>query len=268
VSDTITPQQFHDTVSGDDWRVVFAGARANFRSDSLSTSVALVDAIGRLDAAVDHPPEIDVRSAGVVITTRSDVIGSLTTRDVRLARQVSSAARELGLVADPATVQAVQLTIDALVPAEVIPFWAALLGYDAVGEPEVEDLVDPRRQGPPIWIQRMDAPRPQRNRIHVDVSLPPELAERRIAGGGRMVNDTHAPMWWTLADPEGNEADAPPGSAGTEPPPGSAVPQPLLDRSTATIRVGRIVTTTRSPPGPSICRTSTPPYLAPTFSAN
>ncbi len=40
------------------------------------------------------------------------------------------------------------------------------------------------------------------------------------------------------------------------------------ERSTVTIRAGRIVTTTRSPPGPSIARMSTPPYLAPTLSAN
>jgi len=28
----------------------------------------------------------------------------------------------------------------------------------------------------------------------------------RVAGG-RIVSDAHAPSWWTLADPEGNEAD-------------------------------------------------------------
>jgi 4a-hydroxytetrahydrobiopterin dehydratase len=57
----------------------------------------------------------------------------------------------------------------------------------------------------------MDTPRPQRNRIHVDVSLPPDEAEARIAAavaaGGRVLDDSHAPPWWTLADPEGNEAD-------------------------------------------------------------
>jgi hypothetical protein len=39
-------------------------------------------------------------------------------RDVELARRISAAARELGVPADPAAVQAVQLTIDALVGAE------------------------------------------------------------------------------------------------------------------------------------------------------
>ena len=208
MADTITPREFHDAGGVDDWRVVFAGARAHYRSDVMSTKVALIDAIAQLPAAVDHPPDIEVRPHGVTVTTRSDDIGSLTPRDVTVARAVSAAARDLALVADPSMVQTVQLTIDALVPADVMPFWAALLGYDVIGG---EDLVDPRRQGPSIWIQRMDAPRTQRNRLHVDVSIPPEHAEGRIAAavaaGGRVLNDTHAPLWWTLADPEGNEAD-------------------------------------------------------------
>jgi 4a-hydroxytetrahydrobiopterin dehydratase len=57
----------------------------------------------------------------------------------------------------------------------------------------------------------MDAPRPQRNRIHLDLSVPHEQAEARVAAalavGGRLVSDEHAPSWWTLADTEGNEVD-------------------------------------------------------------
>jgi hypothetical protein len=28
-----------------------------------------------------------------------------------------------------------------------------------------------------------------------------------LVAGGRLVTDEHAPMWWVLADPEGNEVD-------------------------------------------------------------
>jgi 4a-hydroxytetrahydrobiopterin dehydratase len=28
-----------------------------------------------------------------------------------------------------------------------------------------------------------------------------------LAAGGRIVDDSHAPDWWTLADAEGNEVD-------------------------------------------------------------
>jgi 4a-hydroxytetrahydrobiopterin dehydratase len=71
-------------------------------------------------------------------------------------------------------------------------------------------LLDPLRRGPAIWFQQMDAPRPQRNRIHLDVDVPPELAQLRIdaalAAGGTMVYTDQAPAFWVLADPEGNEA--------------------------------------------------------------
>src|SRR2546427_124468 len=74
-----------------------------------------------------------------------------------------------------------------------------------------EDLIDPHGRGAPFWFQQMDAPRPQRNRIHIDVWVPHEQAEARvaaaIAAGGHLVSDEHAPEWWTLADAEGNEAD-------------------------------------------------------------
>jgi 4a-hydroxytetrahydrobiopterin dehydratase len=53
-------------------------------------------------------------------------------------------------------------------------------------------------------------PRTGRNRIHLDVHVPREVAESRVAAalaaGGRMVRD-NGPVYWTLADPEGNEVD-------------------------------------------------------------
>jgi 4a-hydroxytetrahydrobiopterin dehydratase len=72
------------------------------------------------------------------------------------------------------------------------------------------DLIDPNGQGPTFWFQQMDAPRPQRNRIHVDISVPHDQAEARvaaaIAAGGHLVTDLNAPAWWVLSDAEGNEA--------------------------------------------------------------
>ena len=70
--------------------------------------------------------------------------------------------------------------------------------------------VDPYGRAPAFWFQQMDAPRPQRNRIHVDVTVPHDVAEQRItaalAAGGTLVSDKAAPAFWVLADPEGNEA--------------------------------------------------------------
>ncbi len=110
--------------------------------------------------------------------------------------------------AEPVRVQDVQIAIDAHVAQDVMPFWRAVLGYREVGD---EDLADPQRRGPSLWFQRTDAPRPQRNRVHLDISVPHDQAEARvaaaIAAGGRLVNDQYAPAWWTLADAEGNEVD-------------------------------------------------------------
>ncbi|HEX8580806.1 MAG TPA: VOC family protein, partial [Acidimicrobiales bacterium] len=130
----------------------------------------------------------------------------LDARYVDLARRISAAAGEAGATADPAAVQDVQTAIDAMEIPSVRRFWAAVLAYEEWGD---EDVVDPHRQGPPIWFQQMDAPRPQRNRIHFDVFVPHDQAQARIvaalAAGGRMVSDANAPASWLLADPEGNE---------------------------------------------------------------
>ena len=117
----------------------------------------------------------------------------------------------MGVSADSSAAQTVQVTIDALVSPAVMPFWRAVLGYEYRSDSPDEDLIDPRGRGPSFWFQRMDAPCPQRNRIHIDVWVPHDQGEGRvaaaIAAGGRLVSDEHAPMWWTLADAEGNEAD-------------------------------------------------------------
>jgi 4a-hydroxytetrahydrobiopterin dehydratase len=206
MSETITPRRFHEV----DWRVVRNDACAHFRTGAFAAGVALVDAIGRLADATHHHPDVDLRSDGVTVRLRTDS-GALGEREVALAQQISAAARELGVPVDPTSLQIVQIAIDALVIPDVMPFWRAVLGYREVGD---EDLIDPLFQGPPIWFQQMDAPRPQRNRIHIDVYVPHDQAEARVAAalaaGGHVVSDENAPGWWTLADAEGNEVDVAP----------------------------------------------------------
>jgi 4a-hydroxytetrahydrobiopterin dehydratase len=132
---------------------------------------------------------------------------SLKRRDIALARRISAAAKALDIPADPAAVQLVHVTLDVLVGAEVLPFWRAVLGYGQIGD---YYLFDPVGRGPGLGLQQMDAARPQRNRIHLDVAVPHDQAQARVAAalaaGGRLVSDAHAPKWWILADAEGNEA--------------------------------------------------------------
>ena len=108
--------------------------------------------------------------------------------------------------------QVIEIGIDALDAGAIRAFWRAVLGYvDEPGRSGAWDgLIDPLGQGPAVWFQRMDAPRPQRNRIHFDVSVPHDEAEPRIraalAAGGTLTYDAEAPAFWVLADAEGNEA--------------------------------------------------------------
>lgn len=206
--DAITPAQFHSWPGTGDWRVVFRGASALFRTGSFTAGVDLVRRIGELADAADHHPDVDLRYGSVFVRLVSHDVGTISRRDAELAGQISEAAGALGVAADPAAVQVVQITVDALVSADVMPFWRAVLGYDRRGE---EDLDDPHGRGPSIWFQPMDRARAGRNRIHIDVCVPHDAGERRVAAalaaGGTLVDDSHAPMWWTLADAEGNEVD-------------------------------------------------------------
>ncbi|MFE2916900.1 VOC family protein [Kitasatospora indigofera] len=207
----IRPTHFHGSAGLEDWRVLGEGACAYFRTGSFTAGARLVRAIGELPGLGEDAPDVDLRPEGVtvrLITLTDDYYG-LTERHITLARQISAAARELGITADPSAVQTVQITVDALATPAVLPFWRALLGYQERAH-SGEDLVDPGRRGAPFWFQEMDAPRPQRNRVHVDVWVPYDQAEARvaaaIAAGGRLVSDADAPANYVLADPEGNEA--------------------------------------------------------------
>jgi 4a-hydroxytetrahydrobiopterin dehydratase len=207
MTDQITPRQFHEAEGVDDWRVLFVGAYAHFSSGSFAEGLALVNAIGALAEAANHHPDIDLRYTGVTVHLVSHDVGNLSRRDVRLAQQISAAARDLGIAAEPAGVQDMRLTIDFGGP-QVRPFWQAVLGYREVGD---EDLVDPQSRGPSLWFQPMDKPPTERNGVHVNLSVPHDQAEARIAAavaaGGRVVSDRHAPTSWTLADPAGTEVD-------------------------------------------------------------
>ncbi|WP_440711392.1 VOC family protein [Herbiconiux sp. YIM B11900] len=213
MSDAISPRAFRAAGGTEDWRVVGDGARAYFVTGSFAAGAAFVTAIQKLADAAGHHPEVDLRYAGVGIRLLSHDIGDLSERDVALARGISQKARELGLRPEPAAVQSLQIAIDAVDRPAVLRFWQAVLAYEPWGDGE-EDLSDPHRLGPNIWIQQIDAHRAERNTIHVDLYVPRDQVESRLAAalaaGGRIASDAGAPDWWTLADPEGNEVDLAP----------------------------------------------------------
>jgi 4a-hydroxytetrahydrobiopterin dehydratase len=214
MNDRMSPKQFHDAEGTEDWRVLSEGACAYFRTGSFALGAQLAQAISEVPGVEEHMPDVDLRQDGVtvrLITTTDDYMG-MSRGDIELARRISAVARELGLAAEPSAVQSLLIIPGAPVPAEVMPFWRAVLGYEPRPDSPDEDLVDPRNRGPAFWFEKMRQSRPDGGgAIHVAVWVPYEQAEARIAAalaaGGRMVRDEFAPSWWTLADAAGNEAD-------------------------------------------------------------
>ena len=171
---------------------------------SLAVSAVGADGQGHLT--------VDIRADRAVLRLQSAEAGWVTGRDIRLAHRVSGALAARGSQPTPGgSLQALEIAIDALDIPAVRPFWKAITGYaDEPGSELHAALVDPSGRGPAIWFQQMDAPRPQRNRVHIDVDVPAEKAGARIdaalAAGGTLLSDQAAPAFWVLADPEGNEA--------------------------------------------------------------
>jgi 4a-hydroxytetrahydrobiopterin dehydratase len=208
MAERITPRQFHDAAGVDDWRVLWSVAFAVFRTRDFATGVKLVGQIGRLAEAAGHQPDLNLRAGVLEVRLVTKEHWSLTDLDLSLAREISAAAQALGVSADPARTRTWEFALDALDVDKVRTFWCAVLDYELAGD---TDIADPDGVYPAVYVQQMDAMRTGRNRIHIDVGVPHDQAEARVAAalaaGGTIVNDSHAPMWWTLADPEGNEVD-------------------------------------------------------------
>ena len=210
-------QDITDTAGPLGWRLVLGELLTQVPTGSLAKAAELAHALSAVDAG-EHL-RMDIRADQLHLSLTTPEESFVTARDLELARILSGMITELGYVCEPTVgdegvrpVQRIEIGIDALDIPAIRPFWKAILGYaDEPGRDGPTDaLVDPAGQGPAVWFQQMDAPRPQRNRIHFDVDVPHDEARRRmdaaLAAGGRVTFDGEAPAFWVLADPEGNEA--------------------------------------------------------------
>jgi 4a-hydroxytetrahydrobiopterin dehydratase len=198
------------------WRLVLGMARTRVRVASLAQAGQVV-ALAAAEAGPDGGSlRADARADQVILSLQRFAAGRMTRRETDLAARISAAVGGLGLATDAGAgpgrpVQVLEIAIDAMDIPAIRPFWQAVLGYaDEPGTDPLRGLIDPAGQGPAFWFQQMDAPRPQRNRFHVDVSVPHDEAAGRIAAtlaaGGTLRYDAEAPAFWVLADAEGNEA--------------------------------------------------------------
>lgn len=197
-----------------DWHVVF-GAIACYRTDALDQQRGLLEAVARTAADVGFPLLLDVRPGLVIVDTGKDrwerAAHGLDVEFTDLAAHIGALARSLGATADPALARFVQLFVDAADVDAIRAFWATALRLVADGRPGLTDLVDPRRLVPELVFQPLDESdaerRAQRNRLHVELAVPADVAGDRVAttvrAGGRLLDDTDGR--WRVADPEGNE---------------------------------------------------------------
>jgi len=113
-----------------------------------------------------------------------------------------------------------EIVIDALNPAALARFWAAVLDdyavrpYDAAEiarlaargyTPETDPSVALDGSGPTIFFQKTEARKAARNRIHLDLHSASRADEvTRLCALGATVRDMHE-AHTVMLDPEGNE---------------------------------------------------------------
>lgn len=187
-----------------DWVVLHGGATAAFRVGSLSEAARLAEAVAKALSMAGTGVLLTLTDTLVTVRLSRDV-WSLEPRHVQLARAVSAMAREYGAVPDRAAVHEVQVAIAAKRDEIDIVFWRAVLGYAPIAE---DNAVDPLGHGSTVWMQELERAKPLRHAMHIDVSVAREHVKARlaaaIAAGGRVVDESHAPSHWTLADRAGN----------------------------------------------------------------
>lgn len=205
-----TRQEASDAVGPLGWRLVLGAIYTEVLTSSLEQAAqAASTAVSAVGSDGQGHLTVDIRADRVVLRLHSAAVGAVTGRDIRLARVVSGTLPTTPAVA---AAQGLEIAIDALDIPAVRPFWKAITGYvDEPGPSDLSDgLIDPIGRGPAIWFQQMDAARPQRNRIHLDIDVAHDAAQTRIdaaiAAGGTLLSAEAAPAFWVLADPEGNEA--------------------------------------------------------------
>lgn len=204
----ITPARFHRAPGVGDWRVTGTGPQAVFVATSLSHAASLVAPVVEAAERFGIHPDIDVRPEGVVVRVPYPASEGIPAAAPEFAAAVSRAAGELGLSPDPTRAQSVGIYVAQHSQADVRPFFTAALGYEEFGD---TDAVDPLRSGPQLAFNPIRGDVPSRGRTHFDVFVPADQAQARVdaalAAGGRLVDDSHAPAWWSLASPDNHSVD-------------------------------------------------------------
>jgi 4a-hydroxytetrahydrobiopterin dehydratase len=192
-----------------DWRKLAQGLHARYRIADLKAGAAFVAAVAEAAEAASHYPGLKLTSGVVDVSlcTREDGLW-VTRKDIDMARQVSQIARHHGLEPEPSAVAQLEIALDTASEDRVAPFWSVLL-TGSPGNKVYDSVFDPTSRVPGLWFQGTGEHETPRQRWHFDLWLAPEAAQERItaavAHGGRVIDDSQAPAFIVLADPDGNK---------------------------------------------------------------
>ncbi|NYE18998.1 VOC family protein [Microbacterium immunditiarum] len=207
-SGLITGAEFLSAPGVSDWRGTGTGPQVVYRADSIADAARLVPAI--VDAAERFGvlPDVDLRPEGIVVRVPYRDPEGLPAAAPQFAAAVSRAAAELPLTPDSSRVQSVGIYVAQHSQTDARPFFVAALGYEDFGD---TDAVDPLRCGPQLAFNPISGDASGRGRTHFDVYVPADQARARVdaalAAGGRLVDDSRAPLWWSLASPDNHGVD-------------------------------------------------------------
>lgn len=192
----------------DDWRAMYHTLQARYLTGGFATGMAMAQRISEVAEEMNHHPDLDLRYGHLNVRLISHDVQATTQRDVDLARRISAIAGDLGVKADPSALACVEIGLDTWDADEIKPFWKAVLGLQDSVRCD-EELSDPRGDLPTLWFQQTDRHEEPRQRFHLDIRVPPEVAEARIAAalaaGGLVLSREREPTFVVLADRQGNK---------------------------------------------------------------
>ena len=193
----------------DDWRKLAQALHARYRIADFKAGAAFIAAIAEAAEAAGHHPDVKMTDGVVDVSlcTHEDGLW-VTQQDIDMARRITGIARQNGLEPEPTAVTQLEMALDTAHEDGVAPFWSVLL----TGSPDnkiYDSIFDPTGRVPSMWFQGTSEHETPRQRWHFDVWLAPEVADERIAAavaaGGSVFDDSHAPSFTVLADPDGNK---------------------------------------------------------------
>jgi len=215
--DQITQARLHD------WRKLAQGLHARYVVEDLAAAARLVAAAAEaVGAQGDHlratigDGYVDLKLISQDAVYRDSdghehIVEWVTEDDVALARRITEVAAQQGARPDASAITTVELALDTAHGDTIGPFWSALLtgGEAALGRGTIgNDVRDQDGRVPYLWFQETDEHETPRQRFHLDVFVPRDHADQRIAAalaaGGVVVS--RSAEYTILADQDGNKA--------------------------------------------------------------